>query len=199
MGFQDFCTHRNITLQTVIPGHHQSLGATERRHGHFRGILDHIIGNRKSNCLSHKEWKDFSAMTALHLNSQVQLYDGFTPGKRVFGRTPKLPIGTVGNPNFPDFMKPVTAPTTKTLSLLNTIFKYEKHLWKRILTEKMQLRLERRIRNFKTEEFCLCQTVFFWTARKLKSDKRWQGPGIIIARYGSTYALVHFRGAYLEV
>ena len=34
--------------------------------------------------------------------------------------------------------------------------------------------------------------------RKLKSDKRWQGPGIIIARYGSTYALVHFRGAYLE-
>ena len=35
-------------------------------------------------------------------------------------------------------------------------------------------------------------------ARKLKSDKRWQGPGIIIARYGNTYALVHFRGAYLE-
>ena len=33
----------------------------------------------------------------------------------------------------------------------------------------------------------------------MKSDKRWQGPGIIIARYGDTYALVHFRGAYLEV
>ena len=33
----------------------------------------------------------------------------------------------------------------------------------------------------------------------MKSDKRGQGPGIIIARYGSTYALVHFRGAYLEV
>ena len=78
--FQDFCTHRNITLQTVIPGHHQSLGATERRHGHFRGILDHIIGNRKSNCLSSKEWKEFSAMTALHLNSQVRQYDGFTLG-----------------------------------------------------------------------------------------------------------------------
>ena len=67
-------------------------------------------------------------MTALHLNSQVQQYDGFTPGQRVFGRAPKLPIGTVGNPNFSDFMKPVTPPTAKTLSLLNTIFKYEKHL-----------------------------------------------------------------------
>ena len=96
-------------------------------------------------------------------------------------------------------MKPVTAPAAKTLSLLNTISKYEKHLRGRILTGKMQLCLERRIRNIKTEEFCLGQAVFFWTARKLKSDKRWQGPGIIIARYGDTYALVHFRGAYLEV
>ena len=39
----------------------------------------------------------------------------------------------------------------------------------------------------------------FYLARKMKSDKRWLGPGIIIARYGNTYALVHFRGAYLEV
>merc|ERR1712112_36235 len=33
----------------------------------------------------------------------------------------------------------------------------------------------------------------------MKSDKRWQGPCIIIARYGNAYALVHFRGSYLEV
>ena len=63
----------------------------------------------------------------------------------------------------------------------------------------MQLRLERRIRNIKADEFCLGRTVFFWADRKSKSDKRWQGPGIIIARYGNAYALVHFRGAYLEV
>ena len=77
---QDFCTYHNIVMQTVIPRHHQSLGATERRRVHFRGIIDHIICNRKSNCLSSKEWKEFSAMTALHLNSQVQQYGGFTPG-----------------------------------------------------------------------------------------------------------------------
>ena len=46
---QDFCTCRNIVLETVIPGHHQSLGATERRRGHFRTIIDHIIGNKKEN------------------------------------------------------------------------------------------------------------------------------------------------------
>ena len=32
---QDFCTSHNITLQTAIPGHHQSLGATERTHAQF--------------------------------------------------------------------------------------------------------------------------------------------------------------------
>ena len=64
----------------------------------------------------------------------------------------------------------------------------------------MQLRLERRLRTTKNEEFCLGQTVFFfWADRKSKSEKRWQGPGIIISRYGGAYALVHFRGAYFEV
>ena len=43
------------------------------------------------------------------------------------------------------------------------------------------------------------QIGIFYSARKMKSDKRWLGPGIIIARYGNNYALAHFRGAYLEV
>ena len=29
--------------------------------------------------------------------------------------------------------------------------------------------------------------------------KRWHGAGVIIARYGNHYALVHFMGSYLEV
>ena len=45
--FQDFCTSRNIVLQSVIPGRHQSLGAAERRHGHFRMIIDYTIGGKK--------------------------------------------------------------------------------------------------------------------------------------------------------
>ena len=47
----DFCSPRNIVLQTVIPGHHQSLGATERRHANFRGIIDNII---EKNPKDHK-------------------------------------------------------------------------------------------------------------------------------------------------
>ena len=43
-------------------------------------------------------------MCMLHLNSQVRQYDGFTPRRRVFGTTPKIPIGSVGSRNFNDFV-----------------------------------------------------------------------------------------------
>ena len=54
--FQEFCTARNITLQTVIPGHHQSLGEAERRRGLFRSIIDHVVGGEKPNSSSRGEW-----------------------------------------------------------------------------------------------------------------------------------------------
>ena len=96
--FQDFCTARNIILQKAIPGHHQSLWAAERRRMLLRAIIDHLIGGRETKKLSNKEWKEFAPMTMMRLNSQVQQYDGLTPGESVFGGTPKLPIGAVGNP-----------------------------------------------------------------------------------------------------
>ena len=45
--FQDSPTSHNIILQTAIPGHHQSLGAAERRRRLFRTIIDHFVGDRK--------------------------------------------------------------------------------------------------------------------------------------------------------
>ena len=128
--FQDFRASRNITLQAAIPWHHQSLGATGRRRGYFRGIIERIIRNRKSNCLASKEWGEFSAMTAMRLNSQVRQFDGFTPGQRVFGRTPKLPIGAVRNPNFAEFMNPAAAPTAKSLSLASMVFSNSKSVFR---------------------------------------------------------------------
>ena len=85
-------------MKTAIRGYRQSLGATERRRRLFRAIIDHVAGGRKPKKLNNKEWKEFSAMTMMRLNSQVRQYDGFAPGQRVFGRAPKLPIGAIGNP-----------------------------------------------------------------------------------------------------
>ena len=126
MDLPRLCTDRNIISQAVIPGNHQSLGATERGHAHHRGIIDHIIGGREIHLVTPKLWREFPAMAALHLNSQVQQFGGFTPGRRVFGGAPKLPIGTVGNSNFNDCMNPKTAPKTKSMSLLRVIYEIRK-------------------------------------------------------------------------
>ena len=98
--FQYFSPSRNIVLQAAIHGSRKSLGAKERRRGHSRAITDHIVGNRKTNCLARKEWEESTSMKMMHLNSNVQQLDGFAPGKRVFGRTPKIPIGASGGPHF---------------------------------------------------------------------------------------------------
>ena len=58
----------------------------------------------------------------------------------------------------------------------------------------------RRVRNNKSEEFFLGQTVFFITGNfKTKGENQWLGQRVIIGRFGNKYALVHFRGSYLEV
>ena len=49
------------------------------------------------------DWEVYSALITLRVNSQVPKYDGFTPRRRVFGRTPKMPLGAAGNPIFCDF------------------------------------------------------------------------------------------------
>ena len=53
-------------------------------------------------------------MRMLRLSSKVPKYDGFTPGRRVFGRSPKLPIGAAGGPHFRDFTTLSDSPLTQT-------------------------------------------------------------------------------------
>ena len=53
--FQEFFTAHIIVLQSVISGHHQSLGEIERRRGLFRSIIDRVVGNKNPNSLSNKE------------------------------------------------------------------------------------------------------------------------------------------------
>ena len=125
--FQDFCTSNNVILQTAIPGHRQSSAATERRRGLLRTITDHDIGERKPKNLNNKEWGEFAARTMMRLNSQVQQYDGFTPGQRFLGRTPKLPIGAVGNPFSKILRTRRKNPTQKRIVPFRRCLKFDKH------------------------------------------------------------------------
>ena len=192
---QEFCDARNVVLQTIIPGHHQSLGATERRRGMFRPITDHAIGNKNPNSSSRKEWEEFAEMAMMRLNSQVGEFGGFAPTQRVFGRTPKMQIGAIGNPHFEDFTIPKESPKTKTHQLIDVAHKIRQASLKADFSNKLNTKSHRRFRETKSEGFFLCRAVFFLSANRKEKGGERLCPGIIIGRFGRKYALCHFRGS----
>ena len=111
-------------------------------------------------------------MITMPLNSQVRQYDGFTPGRRVFGRTPEVPIGAVGNPFFEYLMNPAAAPTAKTQNLISTLFKLRQASLNADFQSKMDTTPIRRVRNAKTGEYLLgvVGAVFFTVANRKKQN-----------------------------
>ena len=74
-------------------------------------------------------------------------------GRRVFGRTPKLPIGTAGNPFFEDFMIPAEAPAAKPHSLLAALYKIRQSSLTADFQSKVNTTPIRRVRHAKTDDF----------------------------------------------
>ena len=60
------------------------------------------------------DWLEYDALSMLHLNAQLQQFGCYTPGKRVYGRTPEMPIATVDNTFYNDFMNPKDSPFAQT-------------------------------------------------------------------------------------
>ena len=97
----------------MIPGHYPSLRATfGMMQMYFRYTTQQILDKRKNKKTKPVDLEEYASLSMLHLDSKVHRYDGFTPGQRVFGRAPKMPIGTVGNPNFSDFTNRNDCPST---------------------------------------------------------------------------------------
>ena len=70
-------------------------------------------------------------------------------GREFFGRTPKMPIVTVGNPHFEDFTNPAGAPTTETHHFLGAIQKIRQALLTADFSGELNLALRKRIRESK--------------------------------------------------
>ena len=119
-----YCAQHNFASGNSGPS--SKFRGDRRRHGLLRVIIDHVVGNRKPSSLRSKERKEFAATTTMRLNSHAQQFGGAAPGRRVFGTTPRMPIGAVGNPHFEDSMHPKEAPDAKTHHFLGEVQKYDK-------------------------------------------------------------------------
>ena len=77
----------NISLIFTPPDHHQSFGSIERKHITTKKNLTDICEENSKLALS-----DVIAIAQMVRNCQLSQIDGATPGRRIFGRAPRLPI-----------------------------------------------------------------------------------------------------------
>ena len=95
--FQDFRTARNIVLQAVSHGNHQSSGATGRRIGPFRTTIDHMVGNKKANCLGQKCGRNSPIWLFCALIPMCGSLRGLHPVKVYLGERQKCRLGRRGS------------------------------------------------------------------------------------------------------
>ena len=77
-----------------------------------------IDNPRRRKVTETVDWQEYDAMCTPRLKPQVQQSGNFTTGWRVFGRTPKLPIGAARAPDFKYFTNPNDSLVTQTRDVL---------------------------------------------------------------------------------
>ena len=127
----------------------------------------------------------------LRLNAQVRQYEGFTPGRRVSGRTPTLLIWAAGSPRFRGFMNPNDSPSTQTREVLAKFRGIQLADLESDLQRGFNLSLISSYREQKTEGFLLWRAVYFFRGNgQSKVDSKWHGPVIIMGRFRNKFASV---------
>lgn len=71
---------------------------------YFRGITHNIKDGGGEEKVGNMDWLGYESMRTMHLNPHAPQNGGFTTGQIIFGRSPKLQIGTVDNPDIKDFI-----------------------------------------------------------------------------------------------
>ena len=77
------------------------------------------------------------------LYSRIRQYGGFTAGRRVFGRAPKLPISTVGNPHLKDAIYHNGSPVIQQKNALSKLKGVQKRRYEAIFKENSILAIKR--------------------------------------------------------
>ena len=110
-------------------------GGSERRHMYSKDITHRIIDGEKRKMVDIKDRQEYTASRTMRLNSEILQYAGITPGQRVFGGSPKLPIGAVDNPTFKDCVATNETPVVQTHRALVNFRGVRKRLYREIPME----------------------------------------------------------------
>ena len=85
---------------------------------YIKDIAHQIPDVRKNKEIATVDWQEYAPMCMVDVNSQFRRYGGYTPGRRVVGKAPKLLTGAVCNTHFRNFTNRSEYPVTQTRDVL---------------------------------------------------------------------------------
>ena len=176
-----FRNEQDIALRTSIPGIHRSLVSTERRRRYFKDITLQINdkGDRQIRPVDRRE---IGALSTLRLIPQVGICADLTPRRRVSGRSPKMPIGSAGNPFFA-ILRIKMIPNNKDTSSACESERNPKRHFRQRPPRKYNPTSIRRVRDMEAGESFLRQAVYYYrNYGRNKADFKWKRPGVVIGR-----------------
>lgn len=92
----------NNASKTVIPAHHQGLVGTERRDGHFIGIIEQIMEMKEitsTNTTTNKCWLIWRNVRCAFKFASAKIGRAYA-WSGILSGCPKMPIGAFGGPNY---------------------------------------------------------------------------------------------------
>ena len=179
----DMAEKCNIVLKTTAAESAFSNGLCERHNGILNATLDKVLASN-----------DCCVDIALHWavaakNSLTNVY-GFSPNVLVFGRNPNYPSAFLNKPPANN----TTCVSEIVAQNLNAMHSARKAFIEQESAERLRRALNRKVRNYSEQVFCLGDKVYFWRNNNLE----WHGPAIVIGKDRQQILIKH-GGSYIRV
>jgi transposase InsO family protein len=199
--FGSFCAERRIRNLHTPSGRHASIGSAERRNGATERIIYEFLENQT---VSRKFIKDTNAVAALlnlATNAQVSNSDGLTNGRRLYGRSPRLPLAQVDTLDFIDLPNPIEGDETIRYRRVGLIRQFRKNRPEQDHAKAHAKANKAAPRKCDESELFNGQTAYAWLQQEAKAPyakQKRNGPGIIIGDWGNKL-LLGYQNQILQV
>ena len=119
---------------------------------YFKDITIQIKDQRKNKRITPLEWQEYAALSTLRLNPKRNSTMALRQDKE-FGRTPKMPLGEVGAPDFRDFTNQYDLPSTLKHQVHANLGEIQSASLESDSQGKFNVSLNRRAQDLGSEEF----------------------------------------------
>ena len=184
---------------TAGSGHRQSSGSFERRQKRIKRLLFEYLEGRKSPPERSIYTQGRASIITWAPNGQLGS-DGFTAGRRLFGRAARTPTPTIDTVDFLGLANPLASESSIRASRIGLIAQFRDSWLKLERINAIKRAYRRAPRVCKEQELFNGQSVYFWkhdADKTPRARQKWRGPAILVGNWGSRF-LVGYQNSFIK-